>query len=139
MFLISTSRKDIASMNILHHLLKLRRWKEIGTFNENEVYENGDFLIVTIDEEHLFYDNIDVKVKDEIHKEVDAVIYASRHKSAANLRTLSVHPIGNYSQAEYLNDPSTSHSEREFEEFRIQRMLRSNSPRSILEDANIFH
>jgi D-tyrosyl-tRNA(Tyr) deacylase len=30
MFLISTSRKDIASMNILHHLLKLRRWKEIA-------------------------------------------------------------------------------------------------------------
>ena len=101
MFLISTSTRDIASMNILHHLLKLRRWKECGNFGGHEVYENGDFLIVTIDEEHLFYDNIDAKVKENIHKEVDAVIYASRHKSAANLRTLSVHPIGNYSQAEY--------------------------------------
>ena len=88
-------------MNILHHLLDLRQWEKCGSFEGHEVYENGDFLIVTIDEEHLFFDNIDVKVKEKIHKEVDAVIYASRHKSAANLRTLSVHPIGNYSQAEY--------------------------------------
>jgi len=101
MRLIVTSREDIASMNIRKHLLSGWEWKEIGTFERDPILECADYLMVTIPEIHLSRDNIDRQVFELTDRKFEAVIFASRHRAESRLPTLTVHPIGNYSKAEF--------------------------------------
>lgn len=74
--IVVISKKDIASINI---------------YEELRSGSNLKFLLVDTDIIHA-----DVsKVK------ADYVVFASRHKSEVPRKTLSVHPIGNWSKAEY--------------------------------------
>lgn len=101
MRLIVTSKEDIASMNIRDHLLRGWSWKESGAFEGFPVLLSGDFLMVTIPEIHLDRDNIDRQVTEATGKELDVVIFASRHRAESKIPTLTVHPIGNYSKADF--------------------------------------
>lgn len=100
MFLIVTSKEDVASMNILSHLMKLRDWKIIAQFGTNPVYKGENFYIATINQHHLYFDNIDKRVQNIIPEKIETVIFASRHRSASGVKTLTVHPIGNFGIAE---------------------------------------
>jgi D-aminoacyl-tRNA deacylase len=101
MRLIVTSREDIASMNIRKHLLAGWEWKEIGRFESDPILECPGYMMVTIPEIHLIRDNIDKQVTHVTGKEFQVVIFASRHRAESKLPTLTVHPIGNYSRAEF--------------------------------------
>ncbi|MCK4758252.1 MAG: transposase [Thermoplasmata archaeon] len=107
MKLILTSKEDIASMNIREEFLGMRDWQEAGTFDGNPVHRTGGFTMILIDDIHLYYDDLDRKVKDELGIEPDVIIVASRHRSESKLRTLTVHPLGNYSSADYGGRPGT--------------------------------
>jgi D-aminoacyl-tRNA deacylase len=66
--------------------------------------------MVTINQYHLYYDNIDQRVTKELTKQgLDfkpaIVIFPSKHRSASGMKTLTVHPIGNYNKAEYGGKP----------------------------------
>jgi D-aminoacyl-tRNA deacylase len=100
MKLVVRSSADAASVNIVEHLLRLGEWTEAGSFEGTPVLRMGDSLVVTIPVHHLYYDDIDDKVGKILGERPSLVIFASRHRSASNLRTLTVHPIGNYGKAE---------------------------------------
>jgi len=101
MRLIITSKEDIASMNIREQLTRGWSWKEVGTFDESPLLSFGNFLMVTIPEIHLDRDNLDKQVHDTTGKEFEVAIFASRHRAESRIPTLTVHPIGNFSKAEY--------------------------------------
>ena len=105
--MIVTSSEDNASMNIRARLLELKTWKEGGSFNGHPVLTEGDFVMAQVDRIHLDEDDIDARVKDELRREVDVVIFASRHRSEARIPTLTVHPIGNFSSADFGGKPGT--------------------------------
>jgi D-aminoacyl-tRNA deacylase len=100
MKLVVRSTADAASVNIVEHLLRLGKWEEAGSFEGAPVLRMGGSSVVTIPVHHLYYDDIDDKVEKALGERPSLVIFASRHKSASNLRTLTVHPIGNYGKAE---------------------------------------
>lgn len=101
MRLIVTSREDIASMNIRRHLLANWEWREVGAFENDPILESGEHLMVTIPEIHLARDHIDRQVSESTGRIFEAVIFASRHRAESKLPTLTVHPIGNFSKAEF--------------------------------------
>ena len=99
MKLVVRSDKDAASVNITEHLLRLGDWQPAGEFEGAPVHRMGESMVVTIPVHHLYYDDIDDKVENALGARPSLVIFASRHRSASNMRTLTVHPIGNYGKA----------------------------------------
>ncbi len=60
-----------------------------------------DHFIVNIDHFHLEADHIDRRVSEELGIAPQKVVFLSRHKSTSKRPSLTLHPIGNYSTAEY--------------------------------------
>jgi D-aminoacyl-tRNA deacylase len=100
MRLIVVSKNDTASLNIQKHLLDLKEWKPEGEFSGNPLYKCGSFLMATINDEHLYHDSLDREFMEATGIEPEVLIFASRHKSKSELRSLTVHTPGNLSRAE---------------------------------------
>jgi len=100
MMLIVISKNDTASLNISRNLLDLVEWSDEGKFLANPLYKSGDFLMATIDDEHLYHDNLDREFQESTGIKPEIVIFASRHRSESGLRSLTVHTPGNFSKAE---------------------------------------
>ncbi len=100
MRLIVSSTQDEASKNILSKLID-SNWKECDRWDENPVYEREDDLLVTINERHIYFDDIDKRLESYMGVEFDEVVYISKHSSEAGVDSLTVHPIGNYGEAKY--------------------------------------
>lgn len=107
MKLIVTSSEDNASMNIRARLLEKPGWSESGTFENRGVMKRDDFLMVQVDRIHLEEDFIDERVSQSLGIPVDTLIFASRHRSESRIPTLTVHPIGNFSSADFGGRPGT--------------------------------
>lgn len=105
--LIVTSSADNASMNIRARLMERAQWDESGSFDGEPVLLHRDFIMVQVAKMHLEEDHVDDRVRKETGKDVDAVIFASRHRSEKRIPTLTVHPIGNYSSADFGGSPGT--------------------------------
>jgi D-aminoacyl-tRNA deacylase len=114
MYLIVISAEDPASVNICERLLEHSAWNLLPDieFDGNKVFiYKTRALLVTINSYHLFNDNIDVQVREKLGAHLGteslptAVIFASKHKSASGLKTLTVHPLGNFNKAEYGGKP----------------------------------
>lgn len=101
MRLIITSKEDIASMNIREQLMRGWGWKEIGEFEGSPILAFQNFLMVTIPEIHLDRDNVDRRIKEATGEEFEVVVFASRHRAESKIPTLTVHPIGNFSKADF--------------------------------------
>lgn len=78
---IIISKTDEAGMNIYSHLEK-----EFSAFS----HKNMIVEIKLIDKEHIHAENIDKEIN------ADLFIFATKHKSEADKKTLCVHPIGNF-------------------------------------------
>jgi D-aminoacyl-tRNA deacylase len=96
---IISSTEDIASTTIKEELLKLKKWRGYDSFEDKPVYALDDFLLITTDDVHIFSERIDAKIREEIGIDFECIVFISRHKSQTNRRTLTVHPIGNFSNA----------------------------------------
>ena len=105
--LILTSSEDNASMNIRARLLEKPGWSESGAFEVHPVLVNGDFLMVQVDRIHLDEDYVDDRVSQALGVAVDVIIFASRHRAESRIPTLTVHPIGNYTSADFGGKPAT--------------------------------
>jgi D-aminoacyl-tRNA deacylase len=101
MRLLLCSTADEASVNIKERLLEKAKWKEIGTYHDHPVLSHGEDLLVTFPTVHLFADCIDQEVAKATGKELESVVFLSRHKAASGIPTLTVHPIGNFGKADY--------------------------------------
>jgi len=95
-----SSVKDHASMNILENLLKFD-WDNIGEFEDNPVYRGDDFLSATVQQHHIYVNNLDKKISEKFNEEFDLVIFISKHASEAGINSLTVHPIGNLGEAKF--------------------------------------
>ncbi|UCH88634.1 MAG: D-aminoacyl-tRNA deacylase [Thermoplasmata archaeon] len=99
--LIVVSLEDTASCNIKKFLLELGEWQQHDPFESNPTFVMGNSIIVTIEPMHLYCDNIDKKVGEHFGFEAELVIFLSRHRSESGLKTLTVHPVGNYADAKF--------------------------------------
>lgn len=97
MILIVISNKDEAGTNIRDHIMKMMEWDDLG----NKIWRHEDIIMTSIDDYHLYHDNIDSETGRNINIKFDVVIFASKHKSESGMKTLSVHPIGNYGKADF--------------------------------------
>ena len=110
MNLIIASEADTASINLRDRLLEMSDWVESGSFDNNEMWtiskDYGDFCrkgtqLITIQELHIYAEEIDKKWQQENDKEIENIIFLSRHKAASGRPSLTVHPIGNWGNADY--------------------------------------
>lgn len=97
--LILVSRADSASLTIRDALLDAGGWEDAGSFHGLPVRTRGDFLMVEVEPWHLECDLVDRSLKAAGHA-FDAVLVASRHRAESGRPALTVHPIGNYGEAE---------------------------------------
>ncbi len=100
MRLIASSKEDKASENILSHLLEYD-WDEIEEWRGNPVYKRGGDYIASLNQHHIYVDNIDKELEELLSVEFDQVVYISKHSSEAGIHSLTVHPVGNYGEAKY--------------------------------------
>lgn len=103
--LIVTSSEDPASMNIRARLLEKTGWSETGSFENHPALKRDDFVMVQVDRIHLDEDYIDERVAQALGKPVEVAVFASRHRAESRIPTLTVHPIGNYSSADFGGKP----------------------------------
>ena len=110
MNLIIASEADTASINLRERLLEMSDWVESGSFDNNEMWtiskDYGDFCkkgtqLITIQELHIYAERIDKKWQQQNNKEIENIIFLSRHKAASGRPSLTVHPIGNWGNADY--------------------------------------
>ncbi len=94
-------------MNIRARLLENEGWTECGVFSGHPVLTKNDFRMVLVDRIHLDEDFVDDRVSAELKEPVEVIIFASRHRAESKIPTLTVHPIGNYSSADFGGKPGT--------------------------------
>ncbi len=107
MRLLLCSASDAASVNIRDALLNDEGWKEAGEHEGSPCFARGPDLLATIQEVHLFADDVDVQISRSCGVGIDSVVVLSRHKAASGIPTLTLHPIGNFSNADYGGRPGT--------------------------------
>jgi len=108
--LIISSSEDPASTNMKNILLEKTTWSEQDTFYDTPVYRHNkmkDIIIVTIPDRKIRHENIDKEIKEKLNIEPKLAIFLSRHRSKMGEPTLTVHPIGNYNNAEFGGKPKT--------------------------------
>lgn len=97
--LLVSSKKDIASLNISKQIVKCYSLGEVGSFQENPIYEtsidNRKVKLVTLNEESVNAQNLA-----SFFSDLELVVFVSKHKSESGTPTLSVHTPGNLDKAE---------------------------------------
>ncbi len=107
---IISSIIDPASENIKQSLLNKSKWESIDYFDDNPVYKNSvfkDVFLVTINTRKIFRENLDKEINNKLSFNPDLAIFISKHTSEMKKPTLSVHPVGNYGDAEFGGRPKT--------------------------------
>lgn len=105
-----SSLEDPASTNIKNSLLEKTKWKEFGSFFDTPVYQHAemnDVVMVTIPDKKIRHENIDKEVEEKLNIKPKLAIFLSRHRSKMGEPTLTVHPIGNFGDAEFGGRPRT--------------------------------
>ncbi|PNX49227.1 MAG: hypothetical protein BV459_00420 [Thermoplasmata archaeon M11B2D] len=102
--LIISSTEDPASTNIKNNLLEQTTWEEQGVFYNAPVLQHHsmkNLVLVTIPDKKIRHENIDIEVQEQLQIDPKLAIFLSRHRSKMEEPTLTVHPIGNYGEAEF--------------------------------------
>jgi D-aminoacyl-tRNA deacylase len=108
--LVISSTEDPASTNIKQCLLEQADWKEIDTFNGYPVYQytaKDNVIMVTTSKRIIYYEHIDHEVKEALGITPTQAIVISRHRGKEGKPSLTVHPIGNYGDAQFGGQPQT--------------------------------
>ncbi len=97
-----TTKVDLASMNIKEKLVENFGFREFGTlFDNNPVYYKDNMLILTTNEEMIYYDNLDESIGKQLGVRPEIIVFASRHSSKQKMPTLTTHVTGNWGKAMY--------------------------------------
>jgi len=91
-YLIVASKKDKAGINICTHLAQFKENPVISSWAQKPSF---DFYFV--EDEIIFTENLNL---DKINQ-YDFIIFASKHQSEKNEKTLSIHSPGNFRDADY--------------------------------------
>lgn len=98
--LILISREDTASVTIRDALLDMGGWTEAGSFQGLPVRTREGVLMAEVAPLHLECHLVDAALKKQGY-EFDSLLFASRHRAESGKPALTVHPIGNYREAQY--------------------------------------
>jgi D-aminoacyl-tRNA deacylase len=110
MNLIISSEADTASINLRDRLLEKAEWKVDGEFEGHKIWyllkDYGSFCLrgtqlITIDKLHIHAEGIDNKWFRKTGIKIENIVFLSRHKAASGRASLTVHPIGNWGNADY--------------------------------------
>ncbi len=107
MWLLVASAADEASVAQKGALLRLADWTEAGSFQGSPALRRGDLTLVTIPDMHLGHDRVDREAADALGVRSDVVVFLSKHRSESRAPSLTVHPIGNLSHADFGGRPGT--------------------------------
>jgi len=99
--LVICSEKDAASVNIRDRMLEMGDLEEMGTFEGRPAYGGHGGHMVTIGDESLYRNDLDAEVFHALGLQHQVVVYLSRHSSKTGLKSLTVHPVGNFSHAKF--------------------------------------
>ena len=108
--LLIASTVDPASMNLRNTLLQDAEWDEINTFCTEPVYQHRtmqDVVMITIQDSKIQHEYLDREIEDELTIKPRQAIFISRHTSKTGRPTLTVHPVGNYGDAQFGGKPKT--------------------------------
>ncbi|WP_456421157.1 D-aminoacyl-tRNA deacylase [Thermococcus sp.] len=102
MKVVMTTKVDLASMNIKEKLIENFGFNETDMFFDgNPVYRNGETLILTTNDEMIYYDNLDKAIESQLGFKPEIIAFASRHSSKQKLPALTTHVTGNWGKAMY--------------------------------------
>ncbi len=113
MKVLLTSLEDVASMNIRDRLLEEAEWEVVGEFRGGLVRRHDDLLLMEREGTHLYMESVDEEIgtfiREELGEELwpqgpfplDLLVFLSRHRSEKDVRSLTVHPPGNFISADY--------------------------------------
>ncbi|MCK5112801.1 MAG: hypothetical protein KAQ84_04600, partial [Thermoplasmatales archaeon] len=107
---IVSSTEDPASTSIKKNLLEQSSWNEVESFDNLPVYRHStmkDIVIITIRDRKIRYENLDKEIDNKLGIKPKQAIFISRHRSEMGRPTLTVHPIGNYGEAQFGGKPKT--------------------------------
>ncbi len=102
-YTIVVSTMDAASVNIRDNLFRLATWVKVAE-SPYAIYRSEGFELVVIPDYHVFQDGIDVKLESLGHKP-EAIIFASKHRSKDERKTLTVHHTGNIGENKFGGRP----------------------------------
>ncbi len=102
--MLVSSNEDMASRNIRSHLLEMEEWREDGKMFGNPVWISDGhpkvrYTLVAINDLHVRHENLDSELK-AAGFSFESIIVLSRHRAASGIATLTVHPIGNWHDAQ---------------------------------------
>jgi len=95
-YLVVASKRDRAGMNITNQLSQFRENPLLSSWGNKPSF---DFYIV--DGEIILTENLNM----EKISQYDFIIFASKHKSQKEGKTLSIHPPGNFRTADFGGEP----------------------------------
>ena len=102
MKVVMSTRVDPASVSIVRKLVENFGFKETdGFFDGNPVYAKGDTVILTTNDEMIYYDRLDDAIENQLGFRPEIIAFASRHSSKQKLPALTVHVTGNWGKAMY--------------------------------------
>ncbi|WP_456368522.1 D-aminoacyl-tRNA deacylase [Thermococcus sp.] len=102
MKVVMTTKVDPASMNIMEKLIENFGFNETDLlFDGNMVYKRKDVLILTTNQEMIYYDNLDSAIEEQTGIKPEIIAFASRHSSKQKLPALTTHVTGNWGKAMY--------------------------------------
>ncbi len=107
MILLLFSEEDPASINIYENLLNLTDFDFFGNFEGKKVLANEKYFLIKIEKDKTYANFIDIKLKKSLKISFDKIIVASKHESKQKIRSLTVHPVGNFNNAELGGLPKT--------------------------------
>ncbi len=117
MKVLLVSLEDPASRNIRDRLIEEAAWEKVGEFHGRDILLNGDLLLFEKEGTHLYFENVDREISEHIRTELpefhdtvskyplELLIFLSRHRSEMDIRSLTVHPPGNFLGADFGGDP----------------------------------
>ena len=98
---IIASSKDTAGVNIRNNLIEIFDFEQTNDkFDNNTVHEYNKIKhkiikLYLIDDDLIYSESIDRKI------EADILIFVSKHRSKENMPTFTIHPIGNWNNADF--------------------------------------
>ena len=99
--LIAASKRDIAAQNISQALTHLKNFQPATDVSDG-VLRSGNVLLKNVDSDGIYTESLNVNA------ELDAVIFASRHRSEQGEPALTVHWTGNCTgRAEFGGNPKS--------------------------------
>ncbi|MCL1965922.1 MAG: hypothetical protein FWF66_06730 [Candidatus Bathyarchaeota archaeon] len=107
MILLVSSNRDVASLNIANQILQNYPFQKVSEdFQNNPVYTAclNQNLVTLI---RLNEESVDAQSIPENFSDIELVIFISRHSSQSGVPTLTVHPPGNFADADFGGSPRT--------------------------------